>query len=247
MNLPGITAPPTSIAELMARADALAGRSLMELAQLDQACVPEDQTRAKGWVGGLIERRLGASAGSKAMPDFPDLGIELKTIPVTRAGKPTESTFVCTIELPRIADAEWETSRVREKLAHVLWVPVEAERTISLAARRIGTPFLWRLGPEDETTLRQDWEELASLVGRGQTEQITAHLGVALQVRPKARNAQSRRRAFDEDGAGYSELPRGFYLRASFTQAIIEKQFGRALGPGSQTDRESPARHHEQH
>lgn len=227
--MPGTTVPPSSIAELLVRADSLAGKSLWELAGLDHSPVPEDQARAKGWVGSLIERRLGATAGSKALPDFPELGVELKTIPVTQAGKPTESTFVCTLELPTIADAEWETSRVREKLSQVLWVPIEAERTVALGARRVGTPFLWRLPPEDEETLRNDWEELASLVGRGQAAQITAHLGVALQVRPKARNAQSRRRAFDEDGAPYAELPRGFYLRSSFTQAIIEQQFGRAL------------------
>jgi len=189
--------------------------------------VPHSQLHAKGFVGALIEKLLGASATSKALPDFPELGIELKTIPVRPDGRPRESTFVCTIELADIADSEWETSRVRNKLAEVLWVPIEADPRTILPERRVGTPFLWKLEGAWEKTLRADWEELASLVGRGQTELITAHLGVALQVRPKARDASARRRAFDEDGVAYRELPRGFYLRSSFTEAIIAQQFGR--------------------
>ena len=63
--------------------------------------------RAKGLAGTLIERALGASAGSTAEPDFPALGIELKTIPIDAAGRICESTFVCTIALGRIADGTY--------------------------------------------------------------------------------------------------------------------------------------------
>lgn len=228
--LSGAATPPTSRAELLERAHALAGSTISELAAelgVLREQVPHSQLHAKGFVGALIEKLLGASATSKALPDFPELGIELKTIPVRRDGRPRESTFVCTIELADIADSEWETSRVRTKLAEVLWVPIEADPKVQLPERRVGTPFLWKLEEADEATLRADWEELASLVGRGQTELITAHLGVALQVRPKARDASARRRAFDEDGIAYRELPRGFYLRSTFTEAIIARQFGR--------------------
>jgi DNA mismatch repair protein MutH len=42
-------------------------------------------------------------------------------------------------------------------------------------------------------------------------------------VRPKAANSRSRRVARDEDGARFATLPRGFYLRATFTAGIIEQ------------------------
>lgn len=228
--LSGSTAPPTTRSELIERARALAGCTIAELAAelgLPREQVPSAQLHAKGFVGALVEKLLGASATSKALPDFPELGIELKTIPVRRDGRPRESTFVCTIELADIADSEWETSRVRTKLAEVLWVPIEADPMVPLPDRRVGTPFLWKLEGPDEATLRADWEELASLVGRGQTELITAHLGAALQVRPKARDGRARRRAYDEDGVPYRELPRGFYLRSTFTEGIIAQRFGR--------------------
>jgi DNA mismatch repair protein MutH len=215
--------PPHSEQALLARARAIAGLTLGQLAAVAQISVPSELTRAKGWVGGLLERALGAQAGSRAVPDFEALGIELKTLPVSRAGKPVESTFVCTIELAEIGDMEWSASRVHHKLARVLWVPVEGERSIPIAERRIGTSFLWSPSPEQEALLRFDWEELVGLMGRGDVDRITGSLGRALQVRPKAADSRSRRIGFDADGVPFAVLPRGFYLRATFTEEILRE------------------------
>lgn len=222
--------PPETEAELVARAGELAGLPLSELARRLGAEVPLDLRRAKGFVGGLLERALGASAGSRALPDFPELGVELKTLPVDRGGVPVESTFVCTIPLTEIGQVEWADSRVRRKLAKVLWVPVEGERAIAVAERRIGQALLYRLPPEDEAVLRADWEELAGFIGRGHVEELSGHLGKYLQIRPKAAHSRARRLGFDADGAPFAALPRGFYLRPTFTGAVLARHF--AL-PGS--------------
>ena len=185
--------------------------------------VPPDQKRHKGFVGNLIERALGATAGSTDQPDFPELGVELKTIPVDRQGRPRESTFVCTIPLVAIADVEWEESRVWRKLAHVLWVPIEAEPDVPLHERRIGGAIDWRPDDAQREALRADWDELAGLMGRGDVESVTAHLGVHLQVRPKAAHSGIRGRAIEADGGWVATVPRGFYLRASFTAAVLQR------------------------
>jgi DNA mismatch repair protein MutH len=110
----------------------------------------------------------------------------------------------------------------------VLFVPVEGDRTIPLSSRRIGTPLLWSPSSEEEAALRFDWEELAGLIGRGDVESITGHLGRNLQVRPKAANARSRRRGLDADGSSFAALPRGFYLRSSFTAKLLSDRFSSA-------------------
>jgi DNA mismatch repair protein MutH len=217
--------PPATELELLTRAQALAGATLAELAQRCELPVPPDLRRAKGFVGGLVERLLGASAGSRALPDFPELAIELKTLPVDRAGAPLESTFVCTIPLMEIGDVEWTASRVRRKLSRVLWMPVQGDRDIPVAERRLGQPLLYRLTEEDEAQLRSDWEELAGLIGRGHVESLTGHLGRFLQIRPKAAHSRARRLGFDADGVPFAALPRGFYLRASFTGALLKRHF----------------------
>ncbi len=212
---------PRSEQELLSRAEALTGLSVGALAGELDVAVPTEMRRAKGLVGRLMEQALGATAGTASAPDFEELGIELKTIPLDAAGRPVESTFVCSIALPEIADIEWEQSAVHRKLARVLWVPVEGERARPLRARRVGVPFMWSPSDSERAVLRSDWERLATLIARGEFEQVTGHLGEALQVRPKAANSRARRLAPDHEGAPSWTLPRGFYLRTSFTRAIV--------------------------
>jgi len=220
-----LTAAPESEAELLQRARALAGLRIGQLAERFSLSAPADLRRAKGFVGALVERALGATAGSRAAPDFEALGIELKTLPVDARGRALESTFVCTIPLVEIGEVEWLSSRVRRKLNRVLWVPVQGERQIPVPERRIGEPLLWALTAEAEAALRFDWEELAGIIGRGDVESITGHIGRCLQIRPKAADSHARRRGIDADGVGFAALPRGFYLRASFTSEIVRQNY----------------------
>lgn len=220
-----ITPPPVDEAELLHRAQALAGHSLGALAERVGRATPPDLRRHKGWVGQLMELLLGASAGSEARPDFPGLGVELKTLPVDQRGVPCESTFVTSIPLLEIGDVEFETSRVVRKLSRVLWIPVEGTRSIPLAERRVGSPLLWSPSPEQLAALRADWESLCLLIAQGEVEQITGHLGQFLQVRPKARDGRVRRVAHDSDGARLLANPKGFYLRSRFTAAILREHY----------------------
>ena len=87
---------PQSINELLRRVDDIAGLTIGDLASKYQFKTPKDLLREKGWIGQLIEWVLGAMAGSKPEPDFIDLGIELKTLPISYSGKPIETTFVST-------------------------------------------------------------------------------------------------------------------------------------------------------
>ena len=219
--------PPESEAKLLERAQALAGLTLGELGQALGTRVPASATHAKGLAGRLLEKALGATAASTAQPDFVGLGIELKSIPVDPNGKPRESTFVCSIPLTEMADVDWEQSVVSRKLQSVLFVPVEAVEA-PLDERRIGLALLWSPTSEERALLRADWERLAAMIAAGEVERITGHLGNVLQVRPKAASGASRRRAPDEEGAVQWTVPRGFYLRATFTERILARLRGSA-------------------
>lgn len=217
--------PPENEQILLAQAQKLAGYTLGELAALANLPIPKDLKRDKGWIGVLLELWLGASAGSKPEQDFAALGIELKTIPVDRLGRPLETTFVCVAPLTGNTGVVWETSHVRHKLKRVLWVPVEGERQIPLAERHIGTPLLWAPSEEEEHQLRLDWEELMDLIVLGQVERITARHGEVLQLRPKAANSKALTDAIGADGSPILTLPRGFYLKKNFTAALLARHF----------------------
>ena len=184
--------------------------------------MPETSRSGKGWPGQLIESALGASAASLPEPDFQLIGVELKTIPVDGRGRPRESTYVCSVPLEAGTSPSWEDSNVRRKLFRVLWIPLLCDDSLAVGERRIGSPLLWSPDPDAESALRADWEEFTELVCLGRIDEISAHFGTCLQIRPKAANARSRRWAVGATGAPVRTLPRGFYLRTSFTSEILE-------------------------
>lgn len=228
-DLPQVaTAAPSNIEQLMARAHALAGMPLGWLASHAGWITPANLSRHKGWSGQLIELYLGASAGSKPQQDFPELGVELKTIPVTPEGKPLETTFVCVTPLTGLNGVRWEDSNVRNKLRQVLWIPIDGRREVAPADRMIGTPFLWRPNAVEDQLLRQDWEEITEMIILGQVQAITARHGQVLQLRPKAANGKVLTEAIGPDGARIQTLPRGYYLKTNFTAALLQQALQRS-------------------
>lgn len=213
---------PSNEQELLNRAEMAAGYSFADIAQYVNIPIPANLNKQKGWVGNLIETYLGANAGSKAEQDFSNLGIELKTIPVNKEGKPLETTFVSVIPLMANHGVIWETSHVKYKLSKVLWIPIEGERSIPLAERKVGKPILWTPTLEQEQQLKQDWQELMDMIALGQVEKITARYGTYLQIRPKAANGKALTEAIGENGEIILTRPRGFYLKKSFTSQILQ-------------------------
>ncbi|WP_115717393.1 DNA mismatch repair endonuclease MutH [Gallaecimonas mangrovi] len=216
---------PASLEQLMERANALAGYNLGELGTLAGIGIPSHLRKEKGWMGMLLETLLGAQAGSKPEPDFPALGVELKTLPIDRNGKPLESTFVAVAPAEGWQGVTWESSHVRHKLACVLWIPILAERQLPPADRVIATPFLWRPSIAQEQALQKDWEELVELLALGRFNEISAYKGQHLQLRPKAANGTVKVMAINEDGDKVAVQPKGFYLRSSFTRQLLRDRF----------------------
>jgi DNA mismatch repair protein MutH len=199
-------APPRDEAELLARAWALRGHP-----------VEGGGLHAKGKIGERVEQALGATGGSNATWDFPDLRVELKTIPVdARTGMPRESTFVCAVSLHDADTAEWATSWARAKLARVLWVPIESGED---GVRRIGEARLWSPTAQQDSVLAADFEEILGRVALGDVEGVSARIGRWLQL--KAAHGRVRTLVPGADGEVVSTVPRGFYLRARFTGAIL--------------------------
>ena len=217
--------PPKSISELMQRVNRIAGLTLGELASELAFKTPEHLQKEKGWVGQLLEVALGASAGSKPVPDFEHLGVELKTLPISYQGKPLETTYVSVVPLTGLTGLRWQDSSVKKKLAHVLWLPILAEREIAVIDRTIGQGFLWQPSPLQAQMLQRDWEEQIELIATGQVESINGHLGEVMQIRPKAANSKALTDAIGPNGKIIQTLPRGFYLKTNFTQSILFQEF----------------------
>lgn len=216
-----MVARPATESELLSRARALSGRNLAWVAASEHAVVPPDLRRNKGWIGNLLETALGATSSSRPQPDFPHLGIELKTLPVDERGKPRETTYVCTAPLDGTLSTSWESSWVRRKLSAVLWVPIVGAGPPG--ERIVGSPFLWRPTAEDDAALGSDFAAIAEIIARGEWWNLDARHGAALHVRPKAANAQQMVWVLDEEASWVRTNPRGFYLRTRFTETLVRR------------------------
>lgn len=213
--------PLMNESDLLNRCRLIEGLSLAQLAARLSTSIPLTANARKGWAGQAIEYALGATAGNRALPDFDELGIELKTLPLNHLRKPSESTFVTSVSLLTIHTEQWQTSQCYSKLKRVLWIPVEADKSIPFQHRRIGRGILWSPTAAQEKIFEQDWLELTWMMCSGRLAEIHAGIGQYLQIRPKGANKKALCSGFDENGNKIQTLPRGFYLRSSFTATLL--------------------------
>lgn len=211
---------------LVTHARALVGVRLADLAEDQGVPVPRGNVRTKGWAGQIIERELGVGEpGPRAGhgPDFAELGVELKTVPVDLRGQPIESTAVCQIDPIAIAAESWDTSYARRKLARVLFVALLVkDGDAPVEDREVSAVRLWQPSPREEDLLRADFEIFVRTYFRaGRAAELTGHVGQVLQVRPKGRNASDQRAAFGPDGRPMRVGKMGFYLRPAFVAEIL--------------------------
>lgn len=216
--------PPSSERVLLERCKRLVGCKIGDLASLLDCPIPTNMVRAKGWVGQLFEQILGATAQSKPVPDFEAIGVELKSLPIVDKG-PKESTYVCTVDLAKLTGKVWEESEVYLKLKRVLWLPYQAASHIPLPDRLVGQALLWSPSLQQSAALKADWQELTDRLAMGDVENVRAHQGQYLQIRPKAANSRARTWGVAADGRLQLTLPRGFYLRANFTREILKAHY----------------------
>ena|SRR5690554_3307009 len=215
---------PRTEAELEARARDLAGLTVRELAERMRLTLPPSSARGKGFAGTLAELALGADAGNRSEPDFIELRVELKTIPLDSRGRPLETTFVCTVPLPDIIELEFEDSPLYHKLRRVFFLPIEGEA--ELADRRFGVGFFYSPDEGELAVIRRDWELFGELIANQELEAIDGSLGEIVQIRPKGRDAQDRVLGpLQDDGLDYAR-PLGFYLRTRHTRAIVARALG---------------------
>ena len=94
---------------------------LAQLAATAGIPVPRDLRRDKGLDRAVDRVAAGASAGSRPEQDFPDLGIELKTIPVDPQGQTAGNHL--RLRGPSSGSPSAGRNRTCNKLSRVLWIP----------------------------------------------------------------------------------------------------------------------------
>lgn len=214
--------PPENAEQLKERLFSIMGKNLSDLASFAKIALPISPLHGKGFQGELMERLLGASAPGLPIPDFPNLGIELKTVPVSEDFKALESTFFCSAPLNEVRVKRFEDSILFHKISRVLFVFLVSPRNFSYEKRYVAGYRFWSPAKEDLALIRQDYEELMEKVALGGVDEISARNGNVIQMRPKAANGRALTDCVGPDGTMIKVRPRGFYMRRAFMQNLID-------------------------
>ncbi len=202
------------------------GQTIQELQNLLRIKIPESRIHTKGKIGTLIEKLLGCEAGSRSVPDFEELGLELKIIPVNESGKPWETTAITSINFFNMLSWKWEDSRAYHKTRHILFAPIikRTEKTL-IQDRILKNPFIWSPNLKQDLQLKEDWELVANLIKEGKADTLSGRMGVYMQPRPKGRNSRDMVDAPGSDGNTIRVMRRAFYFLVKFTEPIIKAVF----------------------
>ncbi len=214
---------PATFEELTQNLERIVGRSISDLAKDMNQPLPISPLHGKGFTGELIEKCLGASAQNLPIPDFPKLGVELKTIPVDDDLKPLESMFLCYAPLTDIRHLSFENSSLYTKIRRMLFVLVTASRDRDYVERYVVGYFFYAPSPQELAVIRNDFNEIYELIKTGNIDKVNARLGSIIQMRPKAANGKALTECVGPEGEIIKTRPRGFYMRRSFSSRLIEQ------------------------
>ncbi len=216
-------APPKSFDELIESLNSICGKTFLELCDMCKVSLPISTVHGKGFAGELIELCLGASAGNASIPDFPNLGLELKTVPVDDNLEPLESMFISYAPLTNMRNLTFEQSSLFAKISRVLFVIIHAPRSESLESRKVLGYFFYSPTKDEMSLIARDFYELMELVKTGQIECITARFGTVIQMRPKCANGKALTDCIGPLGVFIKTRPRGFYMRRKFIKELLKK------------------------
>ena len=211
---------PKTESELISRSDLLTGNKLIEIYKFFGMFFQKKHKSSDGYLGKIMEMYLGASAGNLPIPDFPDLGIELKILPLNRSMLPKKNIKICSTSFfPFKKNTLWEKSILRSKLKKILWIPFQSDTSIPFNKRKIYQPFIFKL-KKYEKVIKQDYENIMEFIFLGKVYKYSSSLGKYLILG----NVSSNKKLtsfFNLDGHLVKSNYIGFYLNKAFIKKMM--------------------------
>jgi DNA mismatch repair protein MutH len=153
----------------------------------------------KGRPGHLLEELLGIPKSSACL-DCEDG--ELKSFPLTSAGKPKETVAVTMVQKEDLKTTAFRESRVYKKLKNTVFVSYSRAGDEIVFTRLI--PLSLDTREDICSQLEKDYNDIQE---HAQKDEFSSSLGTWLQTRTK--------------GAGHGSTSRAFYLRTQFLSKLL--------------------------
>lgn len=209
-----------TISDLLEKAESLKGTSIKSLLGKNSF------GKGKGAIGQIIEQEgFGVKNNNDARPDFEELGIELKVLPLKKASKGElsvkERTKVCSINYKGLIEENWSTSHAKNKLNKILFVFYLYDKE-DPSRSEILDYLLFHLENSDEPLIRSDWERTKKLVQDGKAHELSESQNVILAASRSGAGKLPENEWPVQPNPKYSlrARQRAFSLKPSFTKTL---------------------------
>jgi len=188
----------------------------------------ERENMKKGASGLIVETLLGIKNNNKADADIPEIGCEVKVLPIKKNKNGTivakEPSQIQTINYFQVAEEKWETAKIRKKITLTFWVVYLAqENGIKLEQNdyKIIDYFIDHPNSDKISIFQKDWEFIQDYIIRGLANKLSCSMGTYIEPKTKGPNKQGMTDAPDGVGGIIEARRRGFYYKRRYTNSQI--------------------------
>lgn len=210
----------SNLETLINKAKSLKGVTIRDLLK------DKDFDKGKGAIGNIIEREgFGIANNNDARPDFEELGIELKVLPLKKNAKGgysvKERTKVCSINYKELIKENWDKSHARHKLDKILFVFYHYDKEDNNNSEILDY-LLFQLENSDEPLIKSDWERTKGLVEEGKAHLLSESQNVVLAASRSGAGKLDEKKWPDQPNQTLSKKARqrAFSLKPSFTKVL---------------------------
>ena len=188
----------------------------------------ERDKMVKGTSGLIVENLLGIRNNNRDEADIPEIGCEIKILPLQRNRngeiKAKEPTAIQMINYMEVSRETWETAKLRNKINLTFWVAYLAKKdgvALNQNDYVIVDYFLDHPTDVQNGVFRQDWEEIRRYIVEGRADRLSCSMGVYLEPKTKGANNRDKTQAPDGQGGTLMARRRAFYYKKHYTNTAI--------------------------
>jgi len=188
----------------------------------------EKENMKKGASGLIVENLLGIKNNNEADADIPEIGCEVKILPLQKNKngeiKAKEPTQIQMINYFEIADETWKNAKIRKKITLTFWVVYlakENSKPLNQNDYKIVDCFLDHPDSFKLETFKKDWEDIQSHIIKGLGDKLSCSMGTYIEPKTKGANNQDLTNAPDGKGGSIRVRRRAFYYKKNYTNSQI--------------------------
>jgi len=182
----------------------------------------------KGAGGLLTETLLNIPNNNSPKADLEDINVEIKVLPIQLSNhKVKEPTQLKMINFMKIAQEQWETAQLRNKIETIFWIVYGVKKdpiTKKFVSMENYILIDWFIDVPDtfsQDIFKKDWEEIQSYIIRGDGDKLSCSMGTYIEPKTKGRNNRDLTQAPNGKGGTIMVRRRAFYFKKKYTNSKI--------------------------